>query len=73
MHMLSIDILFLFLYDIQNAERALNLASKANPMEDKDPVTALKEKLGEQGISYHETTYDKSNLVKLRQHQLAPT
>lgn len=42
MHMLSIGILFLFLYDIQNAERALNLGKSEKPMEDKDPVTALK-------------------------------
>ena len=29
--MLSIDILFLFLYDIQNAERSLNLGKSDKP------------------------------------------
>lgn len=40
-YMLGASILFLFLCDIQNAEKLLNLRSQTNTLENKDPVIAL--------------------------------
>lgn len=70
--MLGARILFLFLHDIQNAEKVLNLRSQTNNLEDKDPVIALTQRLGEQGIFSPKTTNDISTVINLGQQQLAP-
>lgn len=74
MHMFSTNILFLFLHE-KPFKRQRNHSvweSQANSRKDKDPVIALEQKWGEQGISCHKTTNDKSNLINLGQYQLAP-